>query len=255
MDIASVAGLVLAWAMVLGSILVGSSLGIFINVPSILVVVGGSIGAILMCFPMSTVTGVVGVIKNAFFHKVMPPADLIKMLVEFSVKARKEGILAMEDTASSLDDAFLKKGLQLAVDGTSPDLVREILETELSFIEDRHKEGQGLVNAFATFAPAYGMIGTLIGLVIMLSGMDDPASIGPGMAVALITTLYGSLIANAIALPLVEKLKAFSAAEILNKQLMIEGVLSIQSGHNPRVVEHKLKSYISPSQRNFELFE
>lgn len=255
MDIATIIGLVLAWAMVLGSIILGAGLGTYINIPSILVVVGGTTGVIFIAFPMAKVINVIQVVQKALFDKSEDPVDLIKMLVDFAVKARKEGILAMEETAASLDDEFLKKGLQLAVDGTSPDLVREILETELVYLEERHKEGRSVLAGLGAYGPAFGMIGTLIGLVQMLSGMSDPASIGPGMAVAILTTLYGSLIANAFALPMEEKLKGRSAAELLNRQLIVEGVLSIQSGHNPRVVEQKLKAYVAPKQRNFEMFE
>ena len=163
--------------------------------------------------------------------------------------ARREGILALESQAGSVENEFLRKSVQLAIDGTPPELIKDILTTEIAFMEDRHALGQGILNAMATFAPAFGMIGTLMGLVQMLATLEDPSTIGAGMAVALLTTLYGALMANVLFLPAAGKLKVRTTNELLTKEVIIEGILSIQSGDNPRVVEQKLKAFVSPLLR------
>jgi chemotaxis protein MotA len=170
--------------------------------------------------------------------------------VEFANIARREGILALETHAGDSGDDFLQKSVQLAIDGTAPELIKDILTTELAFMEDRHTMGQSILNAMGNLAPAFGMIGTLIGLVQMLATLDDPSTIGGSMAVALLTTLYGAVLANVVCIPCAGKLKVRTAGELLAKEIIIEGILSIQSGENPRVVEQKLKSFISPSMRN-----
>jgi chemotaxis protein MotA len=175
---------------------------------------------------------------------------LIVKIIELSNVARKEGLLALEEAAGELDDAFMKKGVLLIVDGTDPDLVRAILETELNSIEVRHKEVTTFWETMASMGPAWGMVGTLVGLVAMLENMSDPSSIGPAMATALLTTLYGSVLANWIATPVASKLKANNAVEIKTKEILIEGLLSIQAGENPRVIEEKLKSFMSPKERS-----
>ena len=174
---------------------------------------------------------------------------MIKKIIDLSNVARKEGLLALEEAAGDLDDAFLKKGILLVVDGTDPELVRAIMETEIISIESRHKGKIGFWQDLGSMGPAWGMIGTLIGLVNMLQALDDPSAIGPAMAVALLTTLYGSMIANWICAPTAAKLKSNSAAEIQIKEIMIEGLLSIQAGENPRVIEEKLKSFLAPKDR------
>lgn len=175
--------------------------------------------------------------------------EVIQKIIELSNVARKEGLLSLEEAAGNLDDEFLKKGILLIVDGTDPELVRAILETELSSIEARHKRVVGFWDTLAAMGPAWGMIGTLIGLVNMLKKMDDPDSIGPAMATALITTLYGSMLANWICAPVANKLKLKTEEEITMKEIVIEGLLSIQAGENPRVIEEKLKSFLAPSER------
>lgn len=249
MDIATFGGIIagivlLGWAMASGS-----SLLIFWNPPSLMITVGGTFAATLINYPLRQMLGVVGVLKNAFFKKAMDPSEVISILVSFAEKARREGLLALEDDAQQLEDGFLQKGIQLVVDGTDPELVRSILETELAFLEDRHKAGQGIFETMGALAPAFGMIGTLIGLIQMLKNLDDPSAIGPGMAVALLTTFYGALMANLIFIPIAGKLKVKSAEEVLLKEVMIEGILSIQSGDNPRIVEEKLKAFLAPKTR------
>ena len=176
-------------------------------------------------------------------------ADIDEVFVVLAETARREGILSLEAAIEEGDDPFLSTGVRLAVDGTEPDLIMDILETELQFVEERHKEGQEIIANMGNAAPAFGMIGTLIGLVIMLKNMDDPAAIGPGMAIALLTTMYGAILANIIFGPISAKLKRYSSKEVLAKRMIIEGIMSIQSGDNPRIVEHKLSVFLSPKVR------
>ena len=175
--------------------------------------------------------------------------EVIRKIIELSNVARKEGLLALEEASAELDDPFLRKGVLLIVDGTDPELVRGILDTEMGSVDERHKKNIGLWTDLAGMGPAWGMIGTLIGLILMLQDMNDPSSIGPSMAVALITTLYGSLLANWIATPIAQKLSVNNGIEMSIKEVMIEGILSIQAGENPRVIEEKLKSFLSPAEK------
>jgi chemotaxis protein MotA len=191
----------------------------------------------------------VNVALKAFFNKSLPPAELIEKIVGFAETARREGILALEQAAREIEDPFMGTGIQLAVDGTEPELIQTILETELAFIEERHKQGANIFVFMGSAGPAFGMIGTLVGLVNMLQNLDDPASIGPGMATALITTFYGAVMANLIFIPFAGKLSIRSAEEILSKRMIMEGIMSIQSGDNPRIVEQKLNTFIAPKLR------
>jgi chemotaxis protein MotA len=250
MDIATVVGLIAGIGLVITAILMGGEPGVFINIPSILIVGGGTIAATLINYPLSDVLSVLSTLRNAFFHKTVTPDTLIKKLVGFATIARREGILALESHAGDAGDEFLQKSVQLAIDGTAPELIKDILTTELAFMEDRHSLGQSVLTAMGTYAPAFGMIGTLIGLVQMLTTLDDPSKIGGGMAVALLTTLYGALLANVFFLPAAGKLKVRTSNELLTKEVIIEGILSIQSGDNPRIVEQKLKAFISPAMRD-----
>ncbi len=254
MDLATIVGLVMCLVVVIYGILVGQS-GIeillnFYDLPSIFITIGGSLCCTLIMAP-----GFKGFLENISSIKMAlrttPSNDeeTITSIIELSNVARKEGLLALEEAANNIDDEFMKKGLLLIVDGTDPELVRNILETELGCIEGRHAEKAAFWDSWAAMGPAWGMIGTLIGLVNMLKKLDDVASIGPNMAVALITTFYGSLIANWICTPIATKLKQNSAKEIMVKEVMVEGLLSIQAGENPRVIEEKLKSFLSPARR------
>ncbi len=249
MDIATIIGIVSGFGLISIAILLGGSPAIFINVPSFVVVVGGTLAATLINYPLTDVLSIFGPIRKAFFHKESDPKELIDSLIEFATVARREGILALESKASETDDEFLSKSIQLAIDGTAPELIKDILTTEVAFMEDRHARGQGILASMGASAPAFGMIGTLIGLVQMLATMEDPSAIGAGMAVALITTLYGAVLANVFFLPTAAKLKIRTSSELLTKEITIEGILSIQSGDNPRVVEQKLKAFISPADR------
>lgn len=249
MDIATVVGIISGFGLIIITIVMGGVPGVFVNIPSAVVVIGGTIAATLINYPLKDVLGVFGPVRNAFFHTETDPAGLIVKLVEFATIARREGILALEGQAEGTGDEFLEKSIQLAIDGTAPELIKDILTTEVAFMEDRHASGQAVLGAMGASAPAFGMIGTLIGLVQMLATMDDPSSIGAGMAVALLTTLYGAVLANVLFIPVAGKLKVRTASELLTREITIEGILSIQSGDNPRVVEQKLKAFISPAQR------
>jgi len=249
MDIATLVGIVLSFALVLSAILMGGSLSIFINVPSMMIVIGGTIGATMINYPLPDILKVVNVVKKAFFTKNMKANELIAQFVELAGIARREGILALETKIGEMDDEFMIKGIQLSADGLEPAAIKEILDTEIEAIQDRHKLGAEIFTTLGTFAPALGMIGTLIGLVQMLQTMSDPSTIGPAMAVALLTTFYGAVMANILFLPIAGKLKNRSSEEVMMKDLMTEGIISIAKGENPRVIEQKLNAYLPPQLR------
>lgn len=250
MDISTIVGLAVgAFCMIFGVIQTGTSLMSFVDPGSILIVIGGTVAGLLISNPLPKFIESLKTIKHTFSNKESDPVHVIKKINELALAARKEGLLALEEIAQNMDDMFLQKGIMLIVDGTDAELLRSIMETELAFVESRHKDNQKFWEAMAEAAPGWGMIGTLIGLIGMLGDLDDPTTIGPKMGVALITTLYGSMIANYIAGPIASKLKVRSAEEILHKQVMIEGLLSIQAGENPRVIEEKLKAFLAPSNR------
>lgn len=254
LDLASVLGLVFCLCIVVYGILSGqSSIAVLLNfydLPSIFITIGGGFACVLAMSP-----SLKGFVENLSSFKLaiknLPSneEDTIKTIIDLSNVARKEGLLALEEAANGIEDEFLKKGVLLIVDGTDPELVRSILETELNCIEARHGGKIGFWDNFAAMGPAWGMIGTLIGLINMLKKMSDASTVGPSMATALITTFYGSMIANWICIPVSSKLKAKNAQEIMIKEVMVEGLLSIQAGENPRVIEEKLKSFLSPARR------
>ncbi len=250
MDIGTLLGLFGGVFFVLyGIISAGSSVMAFWDTPSVVIVIGGSLAATIMAYPLEKFKKVVAITKSAFFNKSVSPISIIKELIELANVARREGLLALEEAGQKAEDEFLKKGIMLIVDGTDPELVRNILETELVFLEERHAEGRALYETLGKYGPAFGMVGTLIGLINMLGDLDDPSTLGPSMAVALITTLYGSLIANSFAGPMADKLKYKSKEEILVKEVVVEGLLSIQAGENPRIIEEKLKTFLPPELR------
>lgn len=253
MDLASILGLVVGFALVFISIIMGedglASIKGFLDAPSVLITFGGSFCAVLTMNTLSEFVDGLKSIKLIFKMYAEDTGEMIKRIIDLSNVARKEGLLSLEEAAADLDDAFLKKGILLIVDGTDPELVRAIMETELTSLEERHKSKVDFWENLSSMGPAWGMIGTLIGLVNMLANMDDPGAIGPAMSVALITTLYGSLLANWLCIPVANKMKANNAKEVMVKQIMIEGLLSIQAGENPRVIEEKLKSFVAPRDR------
>jgi len=253
MDIASLLGLGGGIGVVMFGIIQSAGAGgiqYFIDIPSIIITVGGSLMALASSRKMPDLIGGFKSLKLAIKEPSIPsPQTTIQQIIDMSNVARKEGLLALEGYTENINDDFMKKGIMLVVDGTDADLVRSILETDLTNMDDRHKAVAGFWDFWSTMCPAWGMIGTLIGLVIMLQNMSDPSSIGPSMAVALITTFYGSLIANWICVPTCEKLKLNNSIEISVKSIMIEGILSIQAGENPHVIEEKLKTFLAPSLR------
>ena len=250
MDIGTIAGLIIAVvAIALGIVLGGGDPSSLINIPSILVVFGGTMGAIVCSFPLAKVTKLHSVVLKSIFNAAPDLGAIIRDLVRYAEVARREGILALENSMEEMKDPFLIRGVKMAVDGTDPELIQTVLDTELEAMVDRHISGKKVMDAIGKYAPAFGMIGTLLGLIFMLQNMDDPAAIGPGMAVALITTMYGAMIANIASGPIGDKLSAASDQEVLAKTIIITGVMSIQSGDNPRVVESKLLTYLPPGLR------
>ena len=249
MDLTTVVGVLIAWILVIGGMASGGSLGAYVDFPSLLITVGGTIGAIIMSFPGEKLKSMGGVIKSAFVSREPNLLGMVQTIVSFAEKARREGLLALEADVAELDDEFLKKSIQLVVDGTDPELVKAILDTEIGVLEDRHSSNKSILDSAAELAPAYGMIGTLIGLIAMLGNLQDVSALGPGMAVALITTMYGSMMANMFCIPIAKKLAARSSKEITSMELMVEGILAIQAGENPRIVEEKLKVFLSPKLR------
>lgn len=250
MDISTILGFVVGVVCIIVSIIIGGGrLPGFIDGPSVFIVIGGTIAALLVAYPLPKLLAGLKTIKYAFSKQEIDPTEVIKKINDLALSARKEGLLALEEIAQNMEDPFLQKGILLIVDGTDAELLRSILETEIAFVENRHKDNQKVWETMADLGPAWGMIGTLIGLIIMLDQLSDPSTLGPKMAVALITTFYGSLIANFIATPIANKLKLNSSDEILHKQVMVEGLLSIQAGENPRVIEEKLKAFLAPGTR------
>lgn len=248
MDLGTVIGIVLGWMFIIISIVMGGGAG-FINYPSLMITIGGSLASVLIHYPLPKIMATMGVVRKAFLSREHDYLDLFSKLSEFAVRARRDGILALENDIEQMGDPFMKKGFQMAVDGNSTDIIRHVLEEDINSMKERHIVGQGVFKALAAYAPAFGMIGTLIGLVQMLRNMEDPSTIGAGMAVALITTLYGALVANVIALPIAGKLEQRSNEESALKTIVLEGIISIQEGNSPRVVEEKLRSYMPPKLR------
>ena len=255
MDITTFIGIVLGFVLVGGAIAMGTGAAGFLNFPAMLITMGGTVAATLIAFSLREIRSVIAVTRKAFFHRRDNIPGIIKTMLRFALKARREGILALESEMETVRDPFIVKSLQLAIDGTSPEIMEGVLRTEVRRIEERHALGQRLHRTMGLFAPAFGMIGTLIGLVKMLQSMNDPSTLGPGMAVALITTFYGALAANLVFLPIAAKLKMRSEQEVLVKEVIIAGILSIQSGDNPRIVEQKLQVYVSPRARTNALEE
>ncbi len=250
MDIATLLGLFGGLGVIVASIFLGGSVSTFVNVPSIVVVVGGTFMVTLCQISLAQFLGSFKVTLRAFMHKSVGPEKLIEEAIALADVARKEGILALE--GNEIQDKFLENGIKLCIDGHSTEIVQKMLSKDINLELDRQATGVLMFKSIAEAAPAMGMIGTLIGLVQMLANMDDPKSIGPAMAVALLTTLYGAVIANAIALPIAAKLKAISANERLNKLLILESVAGIQEGMNPRVLQQLLVAYLPESKRELD---
>jgi chemotaxis protein MotA len=257
MDIASLVGLIMGTLFVFyGSFSAtqyqfGPFFQLFINQPaSIAITIGGTLASTMLHYPMPQVMSIIPIMKNVFSTSAETPNAAIETLVSLAEKARREGLLSLESDVDAQENKFLKKGIQLVIDGTDPELVREIMEIELEYLEERHKVGVGLFEAIGFYAPAFGLIGTLVGLIGMLRTLGGDISLmGPNMATALVTTLYGATIANFITLPIAGKLKVRSGEELQLKQVMIQGIICIQEGNNPRIVRQKLMSFLSPKMR------
>lgn len=249
MDLATIVGLVGALGVILGGIMLGSSIMIFIDIPSVLIVVVGCLFASTTSFRVKDVIRLLPILKNAFLFNSKPIQDIARDLIEMSIRARKEGLLALEAVIEGSKDPFLAKGIQLVVDGHEVENVDRILSAEIESVDARHRQGADMFTTFATYAPALGLIGTLIGLVQMLQSMDDPSAIGPAMAVALITTFYGAILANVVFGPIAGKLTLRAKEETAIREMILSGILAISNGDNPRIVEQKLNSFLEPSQR------
>ena len=247
MDIATIVGIIGAFAMIIMSMLLGGSITIYINIPSILIVFAGSTFVVLSKMTLEQFIGVGKIVGKAFSFSMVKPEELITEIVELADGARKGGLLSLEGKETSSD--FLSKGIQLLVDGHDPEVVKALLNKDMKMTSDRHADGTFFFSSLADVGPAMGMIGTLIGLVGMLANMDDPKTIGPAMAVALLTTLYGSFLATVIAIPIADKLGVRSKQEEMVQKMCIDGLLAIQAGQNPRIIESMLKSYLPSTLR------
>ena len=250
MDITTLLGTVLGFGLVLFAMGTGAGgIGIFINSPSLMIVFGGTAAVVLMNFPLQVVRGLFKVILRTVLFKLSSPSSEIDRIITYANLARKEGLLALESKLKEVDDAFFSKGVQLVIDGFPAETVRDIMELEAEWQRQRHVTGKKMLDACGAMAPAFGMIGTLVGLVQMLQNLSDPSSIGGGMATALLTTLYGAMAANMVFIPLSGKLEIRANEEGLLRDLMIEGIVAIQSGEGPQLIKEKLKSFVAPVER------
>ncbi len=250
MDITTVLGTAMAWGLVVFSMASGTGgLAIFIDVPSLMIVGGGTFAVTMMNFAMDDLKQIIKVIMRTYLFKLNTPSQEIERIIEYANLARKEGLLSLESKVNEVDDAFFAKGVQLVIDGFPAETVRDIKDLEAEWQRQRHITGKKMLEAVGGFAPAFGMIGTLVGLVQMLQSLDDPSKIGGGMAVALLTTMYGAMASNMLFLPLAGKLDMRAREEALLRELMIEGIVAIQAGEGPQLIKEKLKSFLAPSVR------
>jgi chemotaxis protein MotA len=249
MDLATIIGLAAGVGLIVSALLLGGAPLAFVDVPALLIVVGGVTAVTFIMFPLRTVVGSIQVAVKAFREDPWNLDAIIDQMVSLSRLARTNGILALEDAEKEIRNPFLKKGIQLAVDGNEEELIRFIMATDVSFTKQRHAIGQKVFRQMGAMGPAFGLIGTLIGLVQMLRTLDDPSSIGPSMAVALLTTFYGALIANLVCLPIANKLEFRSREEALAKQVVTEGIISIMQGANPKILKDKLEAFVAPTLR------
>lgn len=251
-DVLTPLGLIVGFAMLIFGIITNGGIDgfiRFIHPSSMLIVFGGLIAALLVSFPVKEIKHMFTVIRQGFSHNEQNLSQLIKTFVTLSERARREGLLSLEVEIERVEDPFIRKGILLAVDGIEPDVINDIMNAEITAMEERHRKGRSLLEKAGEYAPAWGMIGTLIGLVLMLHNLDDPSGLGPNMAVALITTFYGVLLANLVFLPLASKLALKTEEEVFLKQIVIEGVIGVQSGQNPKLLEEKLSAFLSTNER------
>ena len=249
MDIATIIGLILGFGVIIGAILLGGGAATFFHVPSLCIVVGGMLCSVLIHFSLPQFLAIFAIIKKTFMVKVSSPSEIIQQMINFAAINRRDGALALEEQIRKIDNGFVSKGLQMLVDGQDDDVIREMMDLEIQYLQERHASGKKILEFMGASAPAFGMIGTLVGLVQMLRNLSSPESLGAGMAVALITTFYGALLANLVFIPLAGKLGIYSKAEILAMEMTVEGICTISRGESPTAVREKMQSFISPSHR------
>lgn len=251
MDIGTVMGILLGAGLIVGAIATGAGgLKVFINIPSLGITIGGMLCATLIHFSLSQVFSIFSIIKKTLFSKLTPPKQIVQQMVDFAAINKRDGALALEQKIGSVNDKFFSNGLQMLVDGSKPEAIRDIMEMEIQYLQERHGTGKKILEFMGAAAPAFGMIGTLIGLVQMLCDMSDPNSIGMGMATALLTTFYGAFAANLLFIPLAGKLGIYSQAEVTSKEMMIEGICAISNGENPTAIKSKLHVFVSGKHRH-----
>lgn len=251
-DILTPIGITFGFIMIIFGIITNgdiSNIQSFFDVPSIFIVIGGVIGSMLITFKFEQIKLTGTVIKESFHQTEGRLPELIQLFVRLSERARREGILALENELEDVKEPFIRKGILLAVDGIEPEVITDILNAEITAMEERHYKGRIIIEKAGEYAPSWGMIGTLIGLVLMLNQLSDPATLGPAMAVALITTLYGTVLANLVFLPIASKLEAKTEEEVFIKQIIIEGIIGVQSGQNPHILEEKLGAFLSSADK------
>ena len=249
MDLATIIGVLLGFLVIIGAIVAGGGWQTFVHVPSMAITLGGMLCATLIHFSLPQFLGIFSVIKKTIISKIPSQSELIQKMVNFAAINRRDGALALEQEIPNLDNSFFIKGVQLLVDGRDSEQIRDFMTVEIQYLMDRHSTGKKILEFMGAAAPAFGMIGTLIGLVQMLRSLDSPDAIGGGMAVALMTTFYGALVANLIFIPLAGKLGIYSKAEATIIEMIVEGVCSIADGDNPTVVREKMQAFISESRR------
>lgn len=247
MDLGTVVGLVLAFGLIIGAMMIGGGVAPFIDPQSAMIVLGGTFAATMVCQKLAHVMAAMSLLMQAVFDKSSPIDELIPVIIHLAAKARKEGLVALE--GETIDDPFMARGVRLGVDGLSPDIIKSTLDSELAAMKSRHERGQNIWKFMCATAPSMGLIGTIVGLVQMLQNLDDPDSIGPAMAVALLTTLYGAICAFVIFGPVATKLAARTGEEVSAKKLTIVGVESILKGDNTMVIQSKLEAFLSPQER------
>ena len=249
MDIATIIGILLGFMVITTSIVAGGGWQIFIHLPSLALTIGGMLCATLIHFSLPQFLGIFSVIKKTIITKIPPQSELVQKMVNFAAISRRDGPLALEQEIHNADDLFFAKGLQMLVDGQEADTINELMSMEIQYLQDRHANGKKILEFMGAAAPAFGMIGTLIGLIQMLRSLESPEKIGAGMAVALITTFYGALTANLIFIPLAGKLGNYSKAESTAMEMIVEGICSIARGDNPTTVREKIQIFVSQSRR------
>jgi chemotaxis protein MotA len=253
MEPATALGLVVAFGAIIGGLIIGGTdPRAFWDAGSMVIVLGGAVGSTIISYPMKTVVNMPKYITQVFTAYRSDPLSTIELFVQLADQARREGLLSLEEQIGQVSDAFIKKGIMLVVDGVDPQVVRSVLETDSDLSGRRHDDGITVMESLASFCPAFGMIGTLIGLIAALGNLSDASQLGPAVAVAFITTFYGAVFANLIFSPLAKKLKQKNKLELTTREIIVEGVLSIQAGENPRIVREKLESFLEPKQRGQE---